>query len=676
MQVGKKNLSRLLRPQSIVVFGGEWARNVVSQCRKMQFAGEVWMVHPHGKTADGARCFRTVAELPHAPDAAFVGINRESAVEVVASLANMGCGGAVCFASGFAESGASDLQNRLVAAAGDMPILGPNCYGFLNLLDGAPLWPDQHGAVRAQFGAAVIGQSSNILINISSQKRGLPLAYLIAAGNQAQTTIADIARGMLRDKRVRAIGFHIEGIADAADFAAFAADARAQNIPLVALKSGKCRTSRRAAESHTAALAGDAAASSAFLQKCGVAEVRDIPELIETLKLAMCGGGGRKLMSLSCSGGEAGHIADLADGCALSFPPPPAKQREEMAAILGELVHITNPLDYHTFIWRDEDSLFRVYSAALRCGNDLTILIYDYPRGDRCDVRDWRTPMRAFMRAVAATKSRAAVVATLPENMPEDIAAALFAAGIAPLCGLSESLAAIESSAVRESVFDSEWRPLPPASVSDVPPIDESEAKDFLRKIGINCPRGRRVFSAKEAGVVAAEMAAENPNLRFAVKISGVSHKTESGGVRLNLSPAQIESAAAEMSSDHFLVEEMIAGGVAEILIGVRRDEVYGATLTVGAGGTDAEWLADSQTMILPVSAHEVAAALQRLRCAPRLGGFRGGAIADTDAAVAAVMQIAAAISEFPKIAEIEINPLVVCETGAAAADALLRKVL
>ena len=144
-------LARLLRPRSIaVVGGGAWCANVIAECRKIGFAGPVWPVHPTRAEVAGIPAVASVAALPGVPDAVFVGVNREASIEVLRALSAMGAGGAVCFASGFRESvsetGDGDtLETALVAAAGDMRILGPNCYGFLNLLDGAELWPDQHG---------------------------------------------------------------------------------------------------------------------------------------------------------------------------------------------------------------------------------------------------------------------------------------------------------------------------------------------------------------------------------------------------------------------------------------------------------------------------------------------------------------------------------------------------
>ena len=154
-----RDLLRLFQPKSIAVFGGWWAENVVTQCQKNGFEGDIWPVHPTRDDINGIACYRDVADLPAGPDAAFLGINRHAAVEITAALAARGCGGAVCFASGFAEVGYDELQAALIAAAGDMPLLGPNCYGVLNYLDGAMLWPDQHGGRLVDSGVALISQS-------------------------------------------------------------------------------------------------------------------------------------------------------------------------------------------------------------------------------------------------------------------------------------------------------------------------------------------------------------------------------------------------------------------------------------------------------------------------------------------------------------------------------------
>ena len=133
------SLDRLLRPRHIAVLGAGWARNVIEQCAKMGFAGQVWPVHPTRTEIGGLKAYASLADLPAPPDATFIGVNRHATVEVVAELARMNAGGAICFASGWTEAGEPELQDQLVKAAGNMPILGPNCYVVINYLDGALL---------------------------------------------------------------------------------------------------------------------------------------------------------------------------------------------------------------------------------------------------------------------------------------------------------------------------------------------------------------------------------------------------------------------------------------------------------------------------------------------------------------------------------------------------------
>ncbi|MDA0286556.1 MAG: CoA-binding protein, partial [Actinobacteria bacterium] len=158
-------LSRTLNPRSIALFGTGPAQSVIEQCQKLGFTGQLWPVHPTRESIAGVQCFKSIADLPSAPDVAFIAVNRNATIDVVAQLAKIGTGGAVCYASGFAESGTQSgvdgiaLQQKLVAAAGEMPLLGPNCYGYINSLDGVALWPDQHGCKPETTGSAIVSQS-------------------------------------------------------------------------------------------------------------------------------------------------------------------------------------------------------------------------------------------------------------------------------------------------------------------------------------------------------------------------------------------------------------------------------------------------------------------------------------------------------------------------------------
>ena len=467
-------LSRLVRPRSIAVIGGREAARVAEQCDRMGFAGALWPVHPERGTVAGRPAFRSVAELPAPPDAAFVGVNRHATVEVVAALSRAGAGGAVCYASGFLEAGdGGALQRALVEAAGEMPIIGPNCYGLINFLDGAPLWPDQHGGRRLgadRRGVAIVTQSSNIAISLTMQRRALPLAYVVTAGNQAQLGVSRLASAFLEDERVSAIGLHVEGFDSVAGFEALAREARARAVPVVVMKAGRSERGRAATLSHTASVAGSDAGAEAFLRRLGFARVHGIPELLEALKLLHVHGalGGARLGAMCCSGGEAGVIADAVEGTGVALPDLAPEHAAAVGATVHPLVTVANPLDYHTFSWGDEAALAGTFTAFARAGFDATMLVLDFPRTDRCEDAEWWVAANAFERAMDAAGARGIIAATLGENLSEETAERLIGRGIAPLAGVREALTAIEcAAAVGEA-----WRAPPgaPLLASGCPP--------------------------------------------------------------------------------------------------------------------------------------------------------------------------------------------------------------
>ncbi|MEE8443730.1 MAG: CoA-binding protein, partial [Alphaproteobacteria bacterium] len=281
------SLQRLLRPKTIAVVGGREAEIVAEQCDKLGFTGAIWPVNPKRDRIAGRDCLRRLDDLPQAPDAVFIAIPAEPTIEAVSILAGMGAGGAVCLASGFREVGGAGIarQDRLVAAAGTMPVLGPNCYGFINYLDGAALWPDQQGGERVERGVAIVTQSGNLGVNLTMQRRSLDLACLVTLGNQAAIAIPECVEALAGDERVTAIGLHIEGLSDIGAFERAAAAARAAGIPVVALKSGRSARGAEIALSHTASLAGPDRLYDALFEHLGVARVHTVPELLETLKL-------------------------------------------------------------------------------------------------------------------------------------------------------------------------------------------------------------------------------------------------------------------------------------------------------------------------------------------------------------------------------------------------------
>lgn len=624
-------------------------------------------MHPSSDEVEGITAVPSLADLPAVPDAVFVGVNRQATVDVVADLARMGAGGAVCFASGFSESAsedaaACDLQTALVQAAGDMPILGPNCYGFINAVDGALLWPDQHGCTQVARGVAILTQSSNIAINLTMQRRGVPIAFMVTCGNMAQTCQAEIAMALLDDPRITAIGLHIEGFGAVADWHAVALKAQDKGVPLVALKVGASDQARRATLSHTASLAGSDAGAAALLRRLGIARVQDLPGFLETLKLLHCTGplDGKALSCISCSGGEASLVADMAEGSGLSFPPLTAPQRVDLAAALGPMVALSNPLDYHTYVWGDAQKMTAAWTPMAADHIGLVLIVVDYPH---TDARDWDSATQAAIAVARHSGRPVAVVSTLPELMPREVAAALMAAGVTPLCGLREALCAAVAAA--DLLAPNPVVPLPAGDAPQTVMLSEAQAKDLLRGHGLETPVGLVCAGAAEeaAGLTAP----------LVLKGQGVAHKSEAGAVRLGLGHVDLPQAMVEMAAESFLVEEMVAGAVAELLVGVTRDAAHGYVLTLGAGSVLTELWQDRVSLLLPVTEAEVRDALSHLRIYPLLTGYRGKPAADMGSVVWAVMALQACVIAHPgRIAEAEINPLMCTPDRAVAADALI----
>lgn len=663
------DLSRLLRPQSAVVIGGgAWCQQVVRQLHALEFTGEIWRVHPDPAPVEGIAAVASVADLPAPPDAAFVGVNRHLTIKAVTALSQLGAGGAVCFASGFSEAvsedgGAGDLQAALVAAAGGMPVLGPNCYGFINALDGALLWPDQHGCASVARGVAILTQSSNIAINLTMQQRGLPVAFVGTCGNMAQISQADLASALLDDPRITAIGLHIEGFGDTAAWHALARKAHGKGVPLVALKAGASQEAQRATLSHTASLAGSDAGAAALLARLGIARVHDLPSLLETLKLLHIAGPLKTsaLSSISCSGGEASLAADAAVGMRLSFPALDPSQRTALQDVLGPMVALSNPLDYHTYIWGDAEQMAAAWAPMAAAHIGLVLIIVDYPH---TDAADWRCATEAAIATSRASGRPVAVASTLPELMPAGVAAQLMQAGVIPLCGLREAMVAAEAAAHLAAPCDA-----PPLVV--LPPVTprilkEAEAKGLLQSFGVAVPA--HVVCADPAQIDAASLHAP-----LVLKAQGLAHKSEAGAVRLGLSHADLAEAARTLPTGSLLIEEMVQGGVAELLIGITVDAAHGYVLTLATGGVLTELWQDSVSLLLPVTEAEVEKALGHLRTYPLLIGFRGQPSADFRVIVDTVMALQrCVIAHHGQIAEVEINPLICTPTAAVAADALM----
>lgn len=667
-------LDRLLRPRSIaVVGGGAWCRNVIKTCDSIGYDGDIWPVHPSKSIIEGRPVFARIDDLPSAPDASFLGVNRHATIECLSSLSKRAAGGAVCFASGFAEASAeladgADLQAQLLQAAGDMAVLGPNCYGFLNYLDGAALWPDQHGGEPVESGVAIITQSSNIAINLTMQNRAVPLAYVVTAGNQAQTDLAEIGMSLLRDPRVTALGLHIEGINDINKLQDLSNLSHELKKPICALKIGQSDQAQLASISHTASMAGSHTGATALLKRFGIAQPKDLATFLELLKIWHVAGPmtSKRIASASCSGGEASLMADLGTNEGVVYPSLSASQSSALRDALGPKVALANPLDYHTYIWPDTDAMSRTFRALFDADLAMGIVVLDIPRADRCTLTDWDLAIKAILDTSRHSKIPIGVLASLSDTMPEKIAKRLINQGVIPLNGMDHALRAIALGKVE-----------PPSTLPVFPPkvpvrtftLSESDAKDALARFGLRTPAGRLAQNASDLIHQATHLKAP-----WVLKGMGLAHKSEAGAVRVGIiDDATLTTAAKEMNCATYFIEEMAQNSIIELLIAVTLDPAHGYVLTLGAGGTQTELLQDTASLLLPVNEADVTRALATLRCAPVLIGYRGAPAIDRAAlwrAIDAVQKYV--IAHHGQVQEVEINPLICTADAAIAVDALI----
>ena len=731
-----ERLDRLLRPRSLAFIGGAAAELAIEATRSFGFDGEMWAVNPRHELS-GAPTVASVAELPGVVDAAFVAVARDTATEVVRELAAAGTGAAVCYASGFAETGdaGAAAQRELVEAATGMPLVGPNCYGTLSAVTGAALWPDVHGLARCERGVAFVSQSGNVAVNLTMARRGLAVAHVLALGNQADVGLAESLETLVADPAVTGVGLYLEAVDDIDRFAAAMDVAHQRSLPVVALKLGATEASGVIAVSHTASLVGSDTAYDALFCRLGVHRVHTLPELLDTLSVLVNTGPlrGNRLVSLSCSGGEAALVADRSRGRDLSFPAFSLEHRDRVAAALDHRVAVTNPLDYHTFIWGDTARLTECFTAVL-CDVqapvepsaepsegapaappfDAAVVLLDVP-AEGLDRSRWWPTLDAFGAACVASGTPGVVAASLAENLPDEARVRAGELGLCACGDIDTALGALEAAAAFGQSLAA-FAGAPPApllapahsarpahepylqgassggeataseaaalaesvlaesvlaeTVLTETALTESGAKERLAAAGISVPRGLLVTAA-EAAAAAVEI-----GLPVVVKATGVAHKSDVGAVAVGLDDLDEVAAAAKrlgaLGDGTVTVEECVADAVAELLVSIRSEPPVGMLLTLGAGGTLVEMFDDTVALLLPTDPADVRAALRSLRIWPLLAGHRGRPPAALDAVVSVVSALATLVSTDRSITEVEINPVLVTRESAVAVDALM----
>jgi len=681
------DIHRLIAPRSIALIGaGVWTDAVAAGNVAIGYSGALWRVHPTRPSTAETTYYRSVADLPGVPDAAFLAVPNHEAPSVAGALAALGAGGFVCFTAGFSETGTESgslLTRELAGNAGVLPFFGPNCYGFVNFFDRVAMMPDQIVGPPVERGVALICQSGTIALTLMFNHRSLPIGCLLTVGNQTRLAVEDLIEMLCEDSRVTAFGLYLEGIKDPERFARAAALARAAGKPIAVIKSGRTAAAARTAHSHTGALAGADEVFEAFCRQAGIARCDTLSTLCETLKLFHTGGplAGRKILVMGASGGDMAMTADVSRDMDLDFAPVPEQRAAALREVMTDRVTIANPFDIHTYLWFDPPALKRVFAEVLHSGYDAAGFMLDSPPEGKADSAAYDAVIDVFIEAARGAPTRAALIASLPETMSTRIRERCLGGGVIPLQGQREALEAISLAGAVGAAWMNDPRvqlhlppPHAPAS-SDIHALAEHEGKAALAEFGVRVPRGKLVpaHAAVEAAVAL--------GFPLVIKASGahLEHKTEVGGVVLNVrTEAEVIRATERLSklSDTLLVEEMFTDGVAEILIGVIVDPQFGQVLVLGAGGVFTEILSDSVSLLPPWTRASIESALRGLTVGKLLGGYRGKPAADVDALTGAILSVARYASEnVAALVELDVNPVIVrpAGLGAVAVDAMIR---
>ena len=679
----RANFKKLFNPGSIVFIGGRGNAFAIEYCRDFGFEGEMWSVNPKHRQIGGINCVATLADLPSLPDAAWIAISSRAAIDTVRELAAMGVPSGICYTAGFSESGNNHLEEEL-AAAGDMALLGPNCMGLINFLDGVGMVAGTHGLQRFEHGIACIAQSGTIVANMVTSDRSLPISHLISMGNQSVLDLADGIDAVTDDPRVDAIMLYVEGLKDARAFAHAVKRAHQADKPIVCLKGGVSQAGQAIALSHTGSLAGAPELYQAFFERLGIITVDSFSGLLEMSKLLALGGlpNGNRLLVETASGTASGYCADMAERYGVVLPQPDVEVKAELAAVLPPIATPMNPMDVTMMQWGDREAQARSLITLLKCPADAAALVINLPTG--VDSPTYGPALEAMCDVRQHTSLPCYVITNLPEGASASVREKLIASDVIPLQEMEDAFACIGRAArymkQRERIHSAGGPDVRLYGTGTLAPgrlLDETASKRALAAHGVTVPSSRVVGSPEEACAAAQA-------LGFPVVLKGhgspLSHKTELGAVAVNLGNEQaVLDAAANISQiaevEELLVESMVTDTVAEVIVGIKRDPSLGLALIIGSGGVFTELVGDTVPLILPANEDEIRAAIESLRVATLLRGFRTRPPGDLDAPVATVMGIAAyAVSNADVLLELDVNPVLVrpAGAGAVAVDALI----
>ena len=691
-------ISRLMRPQTVAVIGAsadisKTAGRPVAYLLKHGFSGVVYPVNPKATEICGLACYPDIASLPTVPDVGIVLLGAERAHQAVKELAKIGCAAAIVLASGYTEVGEEGArrQAELIAAAGSMRILGPNTIGLVNITDQIVL--SASGALEMDHfpsGAiSLVSQSGGILGSLLARAsaRGIGLAKMISTSNEVDLELADFIDWLVDDEATKVIALYVETVRDTKKFRAAALRARQAGKPIVAFKIGRSEAGAKAAISHTGALAGSDRMYDALFKQTGILRAQRFDELLDMPAALATGRSlrGNRVAILTSTGGAGTLVSDALGVTGFETPPPDAETAAKLRALQqGDHAALDrNPIDV-TLAGLQPELLKGAISAVLSSPTyDALVVIVGasalaMPELMSNAIKSCMSlsdkPILAYISPHAPNIGSLLTQGGVPAfSAPESCSAALVAMLHASQTMASERVEPIVTAAQRSAI-----NALPSGS------LDEEQAKRLFSSFGITAVR-EAIVTTPEQAQIALSALGEKGVLK--ILSSEILHKSEIGGVAVNVTAATISQRLLQMTQDvtnkagitpqRFLVQEMVSGGI-EIILGMHRD-VLGVAILLGMGGVTAELLQDTTLRLLPSTgglseetAREMALSLKTW---PLLDGYRGRPKADVEALVKAIVDFSSMVSTLgDRLLEAEINPLFVLEQGQGvrAADGIV----
>lgn len=701
------DLVELTRPRSVMIVGASSKpgtlghTTVVNVLEHSDFDGEVYLVNPKGGELFGKPLHASVAAVPaQGIDVALLLVPAESAVDTLRACADKGVRYVIVFTGGFAELGEAgrtvEAEMLALAQRSGMRLYGPNCAGMtmlaprLGLTFSTEFRNDGRTGKLSRIGLVTQGGGLGRSL-MQGNERGVCFSRWFSTGNELDLDSADFINWLAHDPGTDLICTVMEGIRSGPRFIAAAAAARRAGKPLIALKIGRSDFGKKAAQSHTASLAGEDAVNDAVFSQYGVIRVEDLDELLDVASL-ISRVGARSLRNIcvySSSGGAGVLSADKVGEAGLSMAVLADETVAEMARHAPAYAALTNPVDLTTKALTDPD-LARRCLAPLFADPGVDAVLYpitsNYSASTEGLVRN--------MLAVAQGGAKAFVPVWMSSRRgpAHDL---LIQEGFAPVYSLRNAMLAlkrvsgyaaqaVEVAQAAGGVEDTAPAGLPAAAPAVQLPCNEAQAKALLAQYGVRAPRESQAATAEDAAEAARAI-----GFPVALKLvaDGVLHKSEIGGVQLGLrDEAEVRAAFERILANAArhqvpaaairgaLVSEMVVNGV-EMLVGLHRDEVFGPVLSVGAGGVWVEVDADVARCHLPASRQQIEHALDQTRIARRLASHRGLPARDRAALVDAVQRIAALFTALGDgVQSLEVNPLVVLDAGrgVVALDAVI----